>query len=44
MHGDARDFLVGTGRGYTIVWCTRDLDWQPNLDNWRLVMASFTPM
>jgi hypothetical protein len=41
MHGQARDFLVAPGRGYTIVWCTRDFDWQPNLDNSRLVMASF---
>ncbi len=43
MHGQARDFLVAPGKGYTIVWCTRDFDWQPNLDNSRLVMASFTP-
>jgi hypothetical protein len=41
MHGQARDFLVAPGRGYTIVWCTRDFDWQPNLDNSRVVMASF---
>jgi hypothetical protein len=41
MHGEARDFLVAPERGYTIVWCTRDFDWQPNLDNSRVVMASF---
>jgi hypothetical protein len=43
MHGLVRDFLVAPGKGYTIVWCTRDFDWQPNLDNSRLVLASFNP-
>jgi hypothetical protein len=43
MHAQVRDFLVGPDRGYTLVWCTRDFDWQPNLDNARLVTASFTP-
>jgi eukaryotic-like serine/threonine-protein kinase len=43
MHSQVRDFLVAPGRGYTIVWCTRDFDWQPNLDNARVVFASFDP-
>jgi serine/threonine protein kinase len=41
MHAITRDFLVGPRAGYTIVWCTRDFDWQLNLDNFRLVTASF---
>jgi hypothetical protein len=43
LHAIVRDFLVTPDRGYTIVWCTRDFDWQPNLDNFRLVTASFAP-
>ena len=43
MHGVVRDFLVAPGHGYTIVWCTTDFDWTVNLDNLRLVLASFTP-
>jgi hypothetical protein len=41
MHGIVRDFLVAPGQGYTIVWCTTEFDWTVNLDNFRLVMASF---
>jgi hypothetical protein len=41
MHGVIRDFLVGPGRGYSIAWCTTEFDWTTNLDNWRLVIASF---
>ncbi|OLB74592.1 MAG: hypothetical protein AUI14_23070 [Actinobacteria bacterium 13_2_20CM_2_71_6] len=41
MHGDARDFVVAPGRGYTIVWCTTEFDWTTNLANFQLVMASF---
>jgi hypothetical protein len=41
MHGVVRDFVVAPGRGYTITWCTTDFDWTLNLDNYRLVMASF---
>jgi hypothetical protein len=43
MHAITRDFLITPEHGYTIVWCTRDFDWQPNLDNFRLVTASFAP-
>lgn len=43
MHAQVRDFLVAPGRGYTILWCTRGFDWQPNLDNARMMRASFTP-
>jgi serine/threonine protein kinase len=41
MHGVVRDFLVAPGLGYTITWCTTEFDWTVNLDNFRLVMASF---
>jgi hypothetical protein len=41
MHGIVRDFLVAPGQGYTILWCTTEFDWTVNLDNFRLVMASF---
>jgi eukaryotic-like serine/threonine-protein kinase len=43
MHAQVRDFLVGPGQGYTILWCTRDFDWQPNLDYARVLLASFDP-
>jgi len=43
MHAVTRDFLTSPGAGYTVVWCTRDFDWQLNLDNFRLVTASFAP-
>jgi eukaryotic-like serine/threonine-protein kinase len=41
MHGVVRDFVVAPGLGYTISWCTTEFDWSVNLDNFRLVMASF---
>ena len=41
MHGVVRDFLVAPGQGYTIAWSTREFDWTTNLDNFRLVVASF---
>jgi hypothetical protein len=41
MHGVVRDFLVAPGLGYTVSWCTTEFDWSVNLDNFRLVMASF---
>ncbi len=43
MHGLVRDFVVAPGHGYTIAWCTTEFDWTVNLDNLRLVEASFTP-
>ena len=41
MHAIVRDFLVAPGLGYTISWCTTEFDWSVNLDNFRLVTASF---
>jgi hypothetical protein len=43
MHAVTRDFITSADAGYTVVWCTRDFDWQLNLDNFRLVTASFAP-
>jgi tRNA A-37 threonylcarbamoyl transferase component Bud32 len=43
MHGVVRDFLVAPGRGYTIIWCTTEFDWTVNLDNFRMIIASFGP-
>jgi hypothetical protein len=43
MHAVTRDFITSPDAGYTVVWCTRDFDWQLNLDNFRLVTASFAP-
>jgi hypothetical protein len=41
MHGIVRDFVVAPGQGYTIGWFTTEFDWTVNLDNFRLVVASF---
>jgi Protein kinase domain len=41
MHADARDFLVAPERGYTIVWCTQDFDWDVNQTYLLMILASF---
>jgi tRNA A-37 threonylcarbamoyl transferase component Bud32 len=43
QHGLSRCFLVSAQRAYTIVWRTRQLDWQPNLDLYRAIIGSFAP-
>jgi hypothetical protein len=43
MHADTRDFLVAPGRGYTIVWCTQNFDWDVNQNYFLMILASFVP-
>ncbi len=44
MHAVARAFLVAPGQAYAIYWVTSEFDWPLNLENYRFVAPSFTPL
>ncbi|HEY2668984.1 MAG TPA: serine/threonine-protein kinase [Rugosimonospora sp.] len=43
QHGLSRCFIVSASLAYTVVWRTRQFDWQPNQDPYRAIIASFAP-